>query len=564
MSFSELGLDPLLLKSVLAAGYETATPVQAQAIPAALTGADLLVSSNTGSGKTAAFLLPSLQRLLKESTGRGMGPRVLVLTPTRELALQVEKAAMTYGNELRRFRTACLVGGSPYGLQLKRLSQPVDVVVATPGRLIDHLERGKIDFSRLEVLVLDEADRMLDMGFVDDIQSIARRCPETRQTLLFSATLVGVVGNLARELTKNAQRIEIAAIAKQDAKIEQRMLFADNMDHKTRMLDALLRDVDMHQALVFASTKRSTEEISDMLSESGFASDALHGDMQQGQRNRALQRLREGRTRVLVATDVAARGIDVAGISHVINFDLPRQAEDYVHRIGRTGRAGRTGIAVSFAGMREVGLVRNIERYTGSSIEVHTLPGLEPTQRPSAGRAPSSGRPRSNSSPRGSYGDKPGYGDKRGAGSRDDNRGNRAYGDKSYGDKPSFADNRGNTARPQRADGPRTPYGDRPARSDAPRASYGDRPRSGAPRTAYGDRPPRSEGYPGAAERAPRPDVDGNRIDYVEKKSFGDKRPASANGNRNEGNRGAKPASPRSYGDRPPRAAAGVRGRFKD
>ena len=252
MSFSELGLDPLLLKSVLAAGYETATPVQAQAIPAALTGADLLVSSNTGSGKTAAFLLPSLQRLLKESTGRGMGPRVLVLTPTRELALQVEKAAMTYGNELRRFRTACLVGGSPYGLQLKRLSQPVDVVVATPGRLIDHLERGKIDFSRLEVLVLDEADRMLDMGFVDDIQSIARRCPADRQTLLFSATLDGVVGNLARELTKNAQRIEIAAVAKQDAKIEQRMLFADNMDHKTRMLDALLRDVDMHQALVFA------------------------------------------------------------------------------------------------------------------------------------------------------------------------------------------------------------------------------------------------------------------------------------------------------------------------
>jgi superfamily II DNA/RNA helicase len=404
---------------------------------------------------------------------------------------------------------------------------------------------------------------MLDMGFVDDIQSIARRCPETRQTLLFSATLDGVVGNLARELTKNAQRIEIAAIAKQDAKIEQRMLFADNMDHKTRLLDALLRDVDMHQALVFASTKRSTEEISDMLSESGFASDALHGDMQQGQRNRALQRLREGRTRVLVATDVAARGIDVAGISHVINFDLPRQAEDYVHRIGRTGRAGRTGIAVSFAGMREVGLVRNIERYTGSSIEVHTLPGLEPTQRPSAGRAPSNTRPRSNS-PRGSFGDKPGYGDKRGAASRDDNRGNRAYGDKSYGDKPGFGDNRGNTARPQRADGPRTPYGDRPARSDAPRAPYGDRPRSGAPRTAYADRPPRSEGYLGAVERAPRPDVDGNRIDYVEKKSFGDKRPSSANGNRSEGNRGAKPAAPRSYGDRPPRAAAGVRGRFKD
>jgi len=570
MNFSELGLDPIFLKSITAAGYETATPVQQQAIPAALTGVDLLVSSNTGSGKTAAFLLPSLQRLLKESAGRGMGPRVLVLTPTRELALQVEKAAMKYGSELRRFRTACLVGGSPYGLQLKRLSQPVDVVVATPGRLIDHLERGKIDFSRLEVLVLDEADRMLDMGFVDDIQSIARRCPEVRQTLLFSATLDGVVGNLARELTKNAQRIEIKAAPKQEAMIEQRLMFADNMDHKTRLLDALLRHVDMQQALVFTSTKRSTEEISDMLSDSGFASDALHGDMQQAQRNRALQRLREGRTRVLVATDVAARGIDVAGISHVINFDLPRQAEDYVHRIGRTGRAGRTGIAVSFAGMRETGLVRIIERYTGNSIEVHTLPGLEPTQRPSSSRPPAGGRPRSNSSPRG------GYGDKHGFASRDDNRGNRSHGDKSYGDKPNFGDNRGNSNWPQRADGarpvgdrpfradaPRTPYGDRPPRSDAPRSSFGDRPRSGAPRTPHGDRPPRSEGYQGAPDRAPRPDVDGNRIGYGEKPQ-GEKRSYGANGNRSEGNRGASTEPRRSYGDRPQRAPAGVRGRFKD
>ncbi len=202
------------------------------------------------------------------------------------------------------------------------------MVVATPGRLIDHLERGKIDFSRLEVLVLDEADRMLDMGFVDDIKAIAARCPTERQTLLFSATLDGVVGNLARELTRDAQRIEIEAVPKAEAKIEQRLLFADNMDHKTRLLDALLRDVELTQAIVFASTKRSTEEISDLLADSGFASDALHGDMQQGQRNRALQRLREGRTRVLVATDVAARGIDVAGISHVINFDADRHRRE--------------------------------------------------------------------------------------------------------------------------------------------------------------------------------------------------------------------------------------------
>jgi len=548
MSFSELGLDPLILKSVLAAGYENATPVQMQAIPAALTGRDLLVSSNTGSGKTAAFLLPSIQRLQAEPTIKSMGPRVLVLTPTRELALQVEKSAMKYGNDLRRFRTACLVGGAPYGLQLKRLSQPVDVVVATPGRLIDHLERGKIDFSRLEVLVLDEADRMLDMGFVDDIQAIAKRCPTDRQTLLFSATLDGVVGNLARELTRDAQRIEIEAVPKQEAKIEQRLLFADNMDHKNRLLDALLRDVEMVQAIVFASTKRSTEEISDLLAESGFASDALHGDMQQGQRNRALQRLREGRTKVLVATDVAARGIDVAGISHVINFDLPRQAEDYVHRIGRTGRAGRTGIAVSFAGMREGGLVKNIERYTGDRIEVHTLPGLEPTQKPSAGRPaagrPSAGRPRSNASPRSG-----GFGDKRSE-------------PRSYGDRPPRGDSRDNRDRGYRADA--RPSGDhRPARSDAPRGNRFEnavRGPSDVPRMTS-DRPPRGEGYRGAAVSAPKAEVNGNSVEYWEKREREAKAKAAA-----ARSSGARAGQPRSYGNenRGGGNRVGVRGRFKD
>jgi superfamily II DNA/RNA helicase len=555
MSFSELGLDPLILKSVVSAGYENATPVQTLAIPAALTGRDLLVSSHTGSGKTAAFILPSIQRMLAEPTVKGMGPRVLVLTPTRELALQVEKAAITYGKDMRRFRTACLVGGSPYGLQLKRLSQPVDIVVATPGRLIDHLERGKIDFSRLEVLVLDEADRMLDMGFVDDIKAIAARCPKERQTLLFSATLDGVVGNLARELTRDAQRIEIEAVPHLESKIEQRLLFADNMDHKNRLLDALLRGVDMTQAIVFASTKRSTEEISDLLSESGFASDALHGDMQQGQRNRALQRLREGRTKVLVATDVAARGIDVAGISHVINFDLPRQAEDYVHRIGRTGRAGRTGIAVSFAGMREGGLVKNIERYTGNRIEVHTLPGLEPTQKPSSGRPPagrpsSSGRPRSNAAPRSG-----GFGDKRSE-------------PRSYGDRPPRGDSRDNRDRGYRADA--RPAGDRPARSDAPRgnrfenAARGPGP-SDVPRMT-GDRPPRNDAYRGAEAPAPRAEVNGNSVEYWEKREREAKAKAAAP--RSYGDRGnsARPAQPRTFGNdnRGGSSRVGVRGRFKD
>jgi superfamily II DNA/RNA helicase len=557
MSFSELGLDPLILKSVLAAGYENATPVQMQAIPAALSGRDLLVSSHTGSGKTAAFLLPSIQRLQAEPTVKSMGPRVLVLTPTRELALQVEKAAMTYGKDLRRFRTACLVGGAPYGLQLKRLSQPVDVVVATPGRLIDHLERGKIDFSRLEVLVLDEADRMLDMGFVDDIKAIAARCPAERQTLLFSATLDGVVGNLARELTCDAQRIEIEAVPHKESKIEQRLLFADNMDHKNRLLDALLRDVDMVQAIVFASTKRSTEEISDLLADSGFASDALHGDMQQGQRNRALQRLREGRTRVLVATDVAARGIDVATISHVINFDLPRQAEDYVHRIGRTGRAGRTGIAVSFAGMREGGLVKNIERYTGNRIEVHTLPGLEPTQKPASGRPSSSGRPRSNNSPRGGFGDRRPDGQKRSFGDRNEPR--------SYGDRPPRGDSRDNRDRSYRADA-------RPARSDAPRGNRFEqaavRGPSDVPRMT-GDRPPRHEGFRGAdVPREPNGEINGNSVEYWEKREREAKAKAAAAATRSYGNRApgarAGAAQPRGNDNRGGANRVGVRGRFKD
>ena len=527
MSFSELGLDPIILQSVLEAGYENATPVQVQAIPAALTGRDLLVSSHTGSGKTAAFLLPSIQRLLAEPKVKSIGPRVLVLTPTRELALQVEKSAMKYGQALRRFRTACLVGGAPYGLQLKRLSTPVDVVVATPGRLIDHLERGKIDFSRLEVLVLDEADRMLDMGFVDDIKAIAARCPAERQTLLFSATLDGVVGNLARELTRDAQRIEIEAAPKQEAKIEQRLLFADNMDHKTRLLDALLRDVELTQAIVFAATKRSAEEISDLLADSGFASDSLHGDMQQGQRNRALQRLRDGRTRVLVATDVAARGIDVAGISHVINFDLPRQAEDYVHRIGRTGRAGRTGIAVSLVGMREGGLVRAIERYTGNRIDVHTLPGLEPTQKPASGR-PASNRPRGNGSARGGFGDKRGWNNEA----------------RSYGDRPARGEGRDNRDRGYRADAPRGNRFDAAARPQA-------------------DRVPRNEGR-GAETQTPKGEVNGNSIEYWEKREREAKAKAKATATRNYGSRTGQPRGFGHDNHHGQGHRGGVRGRFKD
>ncbi len=395
MNFSDFELNPLILASIAKAGHTTPTPVQEQAIPAALKGADLLVSSHTGSGKTAAFLLPALERLQRAALNKGRGPRVLVLAPTRELALQVQTAAHIYGSGLKRMRTACLVGGSSYTQQLRQLSQPVDIVVATPGRLLDHLHRGRIDFGRIEMLVLDEADRMLDMGFIDDIEEIVSHTPQKRQTLLFSATLEGVVGNLARRLTTNPTRIAVSTPAVAEQLIEQQLLFTDDMAHKENLLNAILQDDAVEQALVFTSTKRSAEELSITLQTVGFSAAALHGDMNQGQRNRALQRLRDGRVRVLVATDVAARGIDVLGITHVINFDLPKQAEDYVHRIGRTGRAGRQGIAMTFASHRERAMVRTIENYTGKPIQVHVIAGLEPRFKPVATERSDRGRERS-------------------------------------------------------------------------------------------------------------------------------------------------------------------------
>ena len=389
MTFTTLGLHPQVLKAVEAAGYTSPTPVQLQAIPAALAGDDLLVSSQTGSGKTAAFMLPCLHRLAAAAPSRQ--PRILVLTPTRELAAQVTRAADTYGKFLSHLRYTSVVGGTPMHRETRMLRERVDVVVATPGRLLDHLKRRNIDLSRLEVLVLDEADRMLDMGFIEDIETIIGHTPAKRQTLLFSATLEGIVGKLAQRVTREAKRIQIAPSLAEQPRIEQHLMFADNMHHKSRLLDAVLRNASMQQALVFTATKRSADDLSSSLRGQGFDAKALHGDMNQSERNRTLQAMRQGRVRVLVATDVAARGLDVPGISHVINFDLPRQAEDYVHRIGRTGRAGREGTAISFAGHQEHWLVRNIERYTTQPILVGVIPGLEPKPRPVA---PKGARPR--------------------------------------------------------------------------------------------------------------------------------------------------------------------------
>ncbi len=390
MSFENLNLHPSIIKAISEAGYTTPTPIQQQAIPELLSGHDLMASAQTGTGKTAAFMLPALHLLATPPTVRSRGPRVLVLTPTRELALQVSEAATKYGKHLPRTKVVSILGGMPYPIQNKLLSQSVDILVATPGRLIDHIQRGRIDFSRLEMMVLDEADRMLDMGFIDDVERIASATPATRQTLLFSATLDGAIDKVASRLLKSPKRIQIAAQQAKLDNIEQRLHYADDLSHKKRLLDHILKDETVNQAIIFTATKRDADTLADSLAAQDYEAGALHGDMNQRERTRTLNKLRRGGLKVLVATDVAARGIDVAGISHVINFDLPKFAEDYVHRIGRTGRAGASGIAISFASSKDSMHLKKIERFTGQRINTHVITGLEPRfkPRPSTDRRP--------------------------------------------------------------------------------------------------------------------------------------------------------------------------------
>jgi superfamily II DNA/RNA helicase len=388
MNFDTLGLHDSLKRALQDAGYTEATSVQERAIPPALEGRDLMVSSQTGSGKTASFMLPALAKVLaarasidpaqRREKGSVSGPRILVLTPTRELAMQVAKAAVTYGRHVQGLRVATIVGGVPYGAQLKALRGPLDILIATPGRLIDHMGSGKAMLGNLQMLVLDEADRMLDMGFIEDIQHIASAMPAERQTMMYSATFGGHVGALAKDLTRDAMRIDVANHTATHADIEQRLHWADDLTHKNALLDHILTERSVEQALVFTSTQRDADWLADRLHDMGHSVASLHGGMPQGRRNRVLQGLRSQHLRVLVATDVAARGIDVPTISHVINYGLPMKAEDYVHRIGRTGRAGRSGLAVTLAERRDSGMVHSIQRFTTQRIPTAVIEGLEP------------------------------------------------------------------------------------------------------------------------------------------------------------------------------------------
>ncbi len=377
VSFESLNLNSNLLRAVQACGFSEPSEIQREAVPVALEGRDLMASAQTGTGKTAAFVLPVLQRLATPAVVHGAGPRVLVLTPTRELAAQVEENIRSLG-KFSRIVSGSVVGGTPYPPQIRMLQKPLDLLVATPGRLMDHMQSGRVNFSRLEVLILDEADRMLDMGFVDAVKEIAAATPAQRQTLLFSATLEGRVLEIARRLLRDPVRIQLAANTERHASIEQQAHHADDIRHKHRLLDHLLGDPSLSQAVIFTATKRGAETLAGQLHERGHRCAPLHGDMNQGQRRRTVERMRRGNVRLLVATDVAARGLDIRGISHVINFDLPMVAEDYIHRIGRTGRGGASGTAISLIGPEDWRKLAGIERLLNARVEREVIPGLEP------------------------------------------------------------------------------------------------------------------------------------------------------------------------------------------
>ncbi len=388
--FTALGLSGSLLKSIVATGYTTPTPIQARAIPAALEGRDLLLSAQTGSGKTAAFVLPILHQLSelqakekaaeKSASGkRGrQQPKVvqaLILTPTRELANQVQDSIRRYGSAMKDLYSVPLVGGAAYSGQIRALKKGVQIIVATPGRLLDHINAQRVNLSDLTMLVLDEADRMLDMGFADDINAILEATPAHRQTIMSSATWDGPVGKIAESFTKDPERINIKV---ETAHIDEKVYFCDNFDHKNKLLEHLICDPERGQAIIFTATKRSSEEVAERLQQWEHKACYLHGDLPQSKRNRIVSDLRSGKFDIVVATDVAARGLDLPNITHVFNYDLPRQVEDYVHRIGRSGRAGRTGIAINLCSRDDRRQFGNIARYLKRDINEAQVEGLEP------------------------------------------------------------------------------------------------------------------------------------------------------------------------------------------
>ena len=369
--FAGFGLAEPILRALAARRHETPTPIQARSIPALLEGRDILGIAQTGTGKTAAFVLPILHRLQAEPKRPGR-PRALILAPTRELAIQIGDEVRAYSTFLK-LRHALVFGGVNEGPQIAALARGLDILVATPGRLLDLVQQRKADLGGIQVLVLDEADRMLDMGFIRDIRKLIAELPSQRQSLLFSATMPGEIAKLAEGLLRNPARVEVARQSTPVERIGQAVYHLAAAD-KTTKLATLLGDPDLCKVIVFTRTKHRANRVSDALAKEGIGAQAIHGNKSQSARQRALSAFRTGEARVLVATDIAARGIDVEGISHVINFELPNEPESYVHRIGRTARAGASGAAISFCDPEERGFLRDIERLTGTSMEVLSQP----------------------------------------------------------------------------------------------------------------------------------------------------------------------------------------------
>ena len=573
-TFADFSLDESLTQALDALGFTTPTPVQEQAIPAALEGKDLLVSSQTGSGKTAAFLLPTLNALANQDTlvpfkdrmKAVTQPNILVISPTRELAQQVCQDAIAFVRHMKGVRIAAIMGGMPFGKQIQQL-KGAQVVVATPGRLLDLVNRRQIKLDKVDALIVDEADRMLDLGFSEDLEAIGELAANRKQTLMFSATFAPRIITLAERMMNDPMRISIETGHSTNTDITQTLHWTDGFEHKKKLLTHWLNEEDVDQAVVFASTQEDTDMLAEELAEAGLSVVALHGAMPQTVRNRRLRSIREGRAKILVATDVAARGLDVPTISHVINFGLPMKNEDYVHRIGRTGRAGRTGKAITLATYRERGKIRALEDFLDARLNVSEIEGLEPSPPPARGSRDGAGRGRGRDGGR-RDGGRGGFGGgrrfegesnfKRREGG--DDRPRRSFDDKPRGERPAFGEDR-----------PRRDFGDRPAPrreggfGDRPQRSFDDRPKRD-----FGDRPaPRREGGFGDRPRS-NDDNRGNRVDYKPareggygdrpKRDFGDP-PAP----RREGGFGDRPA--RSFGDDRPKRDFGdrpVRRNFDD
>ncbi|BDZ73791.1 MULTISPECIES: DEAD/DEAH box helicase [Methylophaga] len=377
MTFSELGLILPLQRAVTESGYTTPSPIQAKAIPAIMEGNDVMAAAQTGTGKTAGFTLPILHKLSEGKPARANQARALVLTPTRELAAQVEESIKTYGKYLP-LRSAVVFGGVKINPQMMRMRRGVDVLVATPGRLLDLYQQNAIRFDELEVLVLDEADRMLDMGFIHDIRKIINLLPQKRQTLMFSATFSKEIRELAKRLVKNPVEISVAPANTTAKKVKQWIIPVDKKQ-KPALLNQLIQDNNWYQVLVFSRTKHGANKLTKYLEDHGLKAAAIHGNKSQGARTRALADFKSNTIQVLVATDIAARGLDIDQLPHVINVDLPNVAADYVHRIGRTGRAGAAGEAISLVSADEIDQLKDIEKLIGNKLERVYVDGFEPT-----------------------------------------------------------------------------------------------------------------------------------------------------------------------------------------